>query len=148
MSDAFKILFEILKSWISYIIKIRRKKAVFREQFKDKTKCFSYHQIKKVPMINIFSISFFYYFIFFYYCSSTGFSISSHHSPPTPPIPTFYPGTYPLWLCPCVLYTHSLTALSLFPIFPHYPSLSSPLVTVCSLYLIFWSMLFQAIFLY
>ena len=33
---------------------------------------------------------------------------------PAPCIPTSYPQTYPIWLCPCVFYTCSLVDLPLF----------------------------------
>ncbi|KAF6114679.1 hypothetical protein HJG60_010632 [Phyllostomus discolor] len=44
--------------------------------------------------------------------------------PPTPTIPTSHPQSYPLWLCPSVLYTCSLTTLPPFPSFTpsHLPS--------------------------
>ena len=78
-------------------------------------------------------LSFFVFFLnFFYCCSSTVVSIPLLHSPcPTHPLlPTLI---LPLWLCPCVLYTCSLTTLSLFsPIIPLSPSLW--LLTLCSLF--------------
>ena len=43
--------------------------------------------------------------IIFYCCSSTVVSIFFPPLPPTPAIPTSHPQSYPLWLCPCVLYT-------------------------------------------
>ena len=63
-----------------------------------------------------------------YCCSNTVVSIFIPPQPPTPPIPASQPQTYPLWLCPCVLYTCSLMDLPLFsPIIPLPPT---PLVTV------------------
>ena len=53
--------------------------------------------------------------LFFYCCSSTIVSIFTSPCPPTLPIPTSHPRAYPLWLCPCVLYTCSLMTLPLFP---------------------------------
>ena len=52
-------------------------------------------------------------------------AFSPHHSPTTEAIPTSHPSSYlPHWLCPCILYTCSLMALSnFFPITPsHFPS--------------------------
>ena len=51
-----------------------------------------------------------YFSVFFYCCSSTVVSIFSSTIPPA-----YHPRSYPLWLCPCVLHTCSLTALPLFP---------------------------------
>ena len=70
------------------------------------------------------SLAHFFIFIF-YCCSSTVVSIFAHHSPPPPqpyPPPTLDP-TH-LWLCPCVLYTCSLTTLPSNPlnISSHLPS--------------------------
>ena len=57
---------------------------------------------------------------------------SPHHTP-APPILTSHPQTYPLRLCPWVLYTCSLMALPLFsPIIPLPPPLW--LLSVCSLF--------------
>ena len=65
------------------------------------------------------------FFLFFFYCcSSTVVSIFTWPQSPIPPIPPSHPQTYPLWLCPYVLYTCFLMALPLFsPIIP----LPSPL---------------------
>ena len=69
------------------------------------------------------------------------FMYSHLHFPATtfpynsPSLPTHNP--FPVWLCPCVLYTCSLTALSLFtPVF----TLSPPLwlLSVCSLFPSLW----------
>ena len=49
----------------------------------------------------------------FYCCSSTAVSIFTPPCPPTPPIPTSYSRNYSIWLCPSVLYTCSLMALTL-----------------------------------
>ena len=76
-------------------------------------------------------------FFFFNCCSSTVVSIFSpplSPSSPTPP-PTLNP--IPLWLCPCVLYTCSLTILGLFSPLSSLPSL---LVTI-SLFFISMSLL-------
>ena len=60
----------------------------------------------------------FFSFVFFYSSSSTVVSIFLPTTSPIPPIPA-----YPLWLCPCVLYTYSLMTLPYF-----FPPLSpSPL---------------------
>ena len=55
------------------------------------------------------------YLTFFYCCSITVVSIFTPTQPPTPPLPTSHSQSYPLWLCPCVLYTYSLMDLLLFP---------------------------------
>ena len=74
-------------------------------------------------------------FIYFYCCSSTVVSIFLP-SVPHPPPPTLYPT--PLWLCPWVLYTCSLTTLLLLS-----PVISLPpplwLLSVCSLFQCLWS---------
>ena len=42
--------------------------------------------------------------------------------PPSPPIPTSHPWSYPIWFCPWVLYMCSLKTLPLFsPIIPFFP---------------------------
>ena len=63
---------------------------------------------------------------------------SPHNATPhTSPISTSYPRTYPLWLCPCVLYTCSFMVLLLFsPIVPLPPPLW--LLSVCSLFQCLW----------
>ena len=59
---------------------------------------------------------------FFYFLIFVQVQLYSIFIPPRPlipPIPASHPRTYPLWLCPCVLYTWSLVALPLFsPIIP------------------------------
>ena len=77
-------------------------------------------QQKKIPVFG--DLVFNFYYSFYFYCSSTVVSILT---PPQPPASHLQ--TYPLWLCPCVLYTCSLMDL---PFFPHFPSLPSPLVAV------------------
>ena len=74
---------------------------------------------------------------FFFKLLSTVVSIFTAPCPPALPIPTSYPWTYPLWLCPCVPYTHSLKAFTLlFPII----ALPLPLwlLSVCSLFQCLW----------
>ena len=57
--------------------------------------------------------------------------------PSTPSIPTSHPQTYPLWLCPWVLYTCSLmTLLRVSPITPLSPPLW--LLLFCSLFQCLW----------
>ena len=84
-----------------------------------------------------------YLLIFFFYifkncCSSIVVSIFPPPFPTSPSIPTFHLQSYPLWLCPCDLYTCSLKTLLLFsPIIP----LPTPLwlLSVCSVStVIFW----------
>ena len=66
------------------------------------------------------------YFFFFYF-----FLLLCKYSclhfppplPPTPPIPTSHPWSYPLWFCPCVLYTCSWKPFPFPPVIPsHLPS--------------------------
>ena len=69
----------------------------------------------------------FFSFSFFYCCSCTVVSIFPSLLSPAPPTPTSHPQSYPLWLCPWVLYTCSLMTLSLLSPVTPFPS---PLVTV------------------
>ena len=62
----------------------------------------------------------------YYCCPSKVVSILPSPLPSAPPIPASHPWSYPLWLCPWVLYI-----CPLWPFFPYFPPLSlSPLVTV------------------
>ena len=76
-------------------------------------------------------------YLFLNCCSSTVVSIFTPSHSLTPPISTSHPRTYPLGLCPCVLYTCSLKDLPLFsPIIPLSPPLW--LLSVCSLFQCLW----------
>ena len=86
-----------------------------------------------------------FYFLFmvflhlFYCCSSTVVNIFPQPLPlpSSPPTPTSHLQSYPLWLCPWVLYACSLTMLPLLsPVYPPAPSLW--LLLVCSLFQYLW----------
>ena len=93
-----------------------------------KAMCKFHHWIEKYPMTDFKKRRLYqhillfhtYFLLFFKY----GFLYFPPQLPPVPANPTSNPGSYPLWLCPCVLYTGSLMTLLLFsPIIPsHLPS--------------------------
>ena len=89
-----------------------------------------------------FSFFCFFLFYFFYCCSSTSVPILPQPWPSTPPIPTSHPCTYPLWLCTCVFYMCSLTAL---PLSSPIIRLLFPLVTI-SLFFISMSLVIFCLF--
>ena len=77
-------------------------------------KVIRYCQIHRIVIIKEYSYRVYKSSHFFYCCSSTIVSIfTPPRPPPAPPIPASHPWTYPLWLCPCVLYTCSLMTLPL-----------------------------------
>ena len=89
----------------------------------------------EIPVLHI--LVFVFFFFFFYCCSSTVVSISPHLIPSTPLLPASHSQYYPIWLCPCVLYTCSLTSLHLFsPTSPLFHPLC--LLSVCSLFQCLW----------
>ena len=61
--------------------------------------------------------------ILFYCCSSTVVCIFNPQLPPSLPITSPPPRSYPLWLCPCILHICSLVTT---PQFPPYSSPPSP----------------------
>ena len=79
-----------------------------------------------------FYLLFIYLLLFKYNCPHF-----HHTSSPHPIHPHLTPSNLPLWLCPCVLYTCSLTALPLFS-----PNIPLPpliwLLSVCSLFQCLW----------
>ena len=76
-------------------------------------------------MIYYFNLDFYFFnflsFVLFYWCSRTVVSTFPPPLSPTPPNPSSHPQSYPLSLCPWVLYTCSLMTLplisSIIPLF-------------------------------
>ena len=84
--------------------------------------------------------------LIFYCFSSTVIPTFPLQFPPAPSLPTSHPWSYPLWLCPSVLYSCSWKP------FPYFPPLSFsplPLVIVCFFFisksLVIFCLLFSSI---
>ena len=104
--------------------------------FNDYPKQVSHQAWDIALMLHIANITVFFHCLFyhFYCCLYTVVSIFPSPLSPTPPIPPPALLPSPLWLCPWVLYTCSLTTLSLLsPVISLPPPLS-----VCSLFQCLW----------
>ena len=84
----------------------------------------TYYCIKVYVIVQLNDFLYFLFNNVFYCCPSIVVSIFPPPRAPALPIPASYAQTYPLWLCPWVLYTCSLMTLPPFPhIIPsHLPS--------------------------
>ena len=87
--------------------------------------------------IDIIYVNFFFFLLLFFIVLQVQLSPFLPPYPPGPSIPTSHPLSYPLWLCPCAVYTCSLRALPLFS-----PIISLPstlwLLSDCSLFQCLW----------